>query len=73
MQKVKNVENDIVKPKLFPFSLRGLKTGYFHYLIVALIHGIILEKLLSKNTIPRLKFCKIEIISFLSSKIITNM
>jgi hypothetical protein len=48
MQKFKNAKNDIVKLKLFPFSLRGKdkKIGYFHYLIVVLIHGTILEKLL---------------------------
>jgi hypothetical protein len=74
MQKFENVENHIVKLKLLPFSLRGkLKIGYFHYLMVALIHGIILEKLSSRNTILRLKFCKTEIASFLISKMITNM
>ena len=42
MQKFKNVESDILKLKLFPFSLRGkLKSGYIHYLLIALKLGMI--------------------------------
>jgi hypothetical protein len=42
MQKFKNVESDILKLKLFPFSLKGkAKSGCIHYLLVALIRGMI--------------------------------
>ena len=42
MQKFKNVESDILKQKLFPFSLRGkAKNGCIHCLLIVLILGVI--------------------------------
>jgi hypothetical protein len=74
MQKFKNVENDIVKLKLFRFSLRAKAKNWLLSLPNGSInYGTILEKLLSRNIILRLKFCKTETTSFLSSKMITNM
>jgi hypothetical protein len=36
MQKFKNMENDIVKLKLFPFSHRGkAKEWHYHYQLIA--------------------------------------
>ena len=48
MQKKKDVDNDIVKLKLFPFSLRiVLKLGSLLCLKIVLIHGISAKMLLS--------------------------
>ena len=48
MQKKKNVDNDIVKQKLFPFTLEiVLKLGSHLYLKILLIYGISVKMLLS--------------------------
>ena len=48
MQKKKDVDNDIVKLKLFPFSLRVvLKLGFHLCLKIILIHGTSAKMLLS--------------------------
>jgi hypothetical protein len=65
------VENETVKLKLFPFSLRGKAKDW----LLSLPNGSInswdnsREDLL-KNTILLLKFCKIEIAYFLLRKMI---
>ena len=47
MQKKKDVDNDIVKLKLFPFSLRDvLNLGFRLCLKIVLIHGISAKMLL---------------------------
>ena len=47
MQKKKDMDNDIVKLKLFPFSLRDrAKTWFSSYLKIVLIHGISVKMLL---------------------------
>ena len=56
MQKYKEVEIDIIKLKLFPFSLRGeLKNGYCLCLKIALILELNAKMLLFESTIQLLK------------------
>src|SRR3954467_14282170 len=56
MQKYKEVDGDIVKLELFPFSLRGrAKSGCNPYLRIALILGTSVMMLLLGSTIPLLK------------------
>ena len=48
MQKKKDVDNDIVKLKLFPFSLRDRAKAWFRLCLkIVLIHGISVKMLLS--------------------------
>ena len=48
MQKKKDMDNDIVKLKLFPFSLRDRAKAWFTYCLkIVLIHGISAKMLLS--------------------------
>jgi hypothetical protein len=72
MQKFKNVENDIVKLKLFPFFLRGKSKDW----LLSLPNGSInswdnLGEAFIKKYYPPLKFCKTELIYFPLSKMIT--
>jgi hypothetical protein len=75
MKKFKNVENDIVKLKLFPFSLKGKAKDW----LFSLPNGSInswdnLREAFIKKYYPLVIFlCKIEITYFLLSKIITKM
>ena len=47
MQKKKDVDNDIVKLKIFPFSLRDRAKAWFSSLKIVLIHGTSAKMLLS--------------------------
>ena len=56
MEKYKEVDGDIVKLKLFPFSLRGRAKEWLNrYLRIALILGTSVRMLLLGSTIPLLK------------------
>src|SRR3954470_13536677 len=51
MQKYKDVDGDIIKLKLFPFSLRGkLKNGCYPCLEIVLILGLSAQMLLLEST-----------------------
>ena len=57
MQKKKDVDNDIVKLKLFPFSLRDCSKTWFSSLPkIVLIHGISVNMLLFPSTFRPLFF-----------------
>ena len=73
MQKFKNVESDILKLKLFPFSLRGKAKEWLHSLPIDSIKTCDDLKETLRNTILLLKFCKIEITFFLLGKMKTNI
>ena len=74
MQKFKNVENDIVKLKLFPFSLRGRAKEWLLSLPTTSINSWAdLKEPLLRNITLLLKFCKIEITSYHLGKMIMNM
>ena len=61
MQKKKDVDNDIVKLKLFPFSLRDrAKTGFRLCLKIVLILGISAKMLLSLSIFLPLKSSLLE-------------
>ena len=63
MQKKKDVDNDIVKLKLFPFSLRDrAKAGFHLCLKIVLIHGISAKMLLSLSNFLPLKSSLLETI-----------
>ena len=63
MQKKKDVDNDIVKLKLFPFSLRDrAKLGFCLCLKIALILGISAKMLLSLSIFLPLKSSPLETI-----------
>ena len=56
MQKYKDLDGDIIKLKLFPFSLRGrAKDGCYLCLRIVLIHGLNARMLLLVDIIPLLK------------------
>ena len=64
MQKKKDVDNDIVKLKLFPFSLRDvLKLGFHISLKIVLIRGISAKMLLSLSILLPLRSSLLETIS----------
>jgi hypothetical protein len=74
MQKFKNVENDFLKLKLLPFSLRGKAKEWLHSLPTASIKsGDDLKEAFIKKYYPLLKFCIIEIVFFLLGKMKMNM
>ena len=63
MQKKKDVDNDIVKFKLFPFSLEiVLKLGFRLCLKIVLIHGTSAKMLLSLSIFLPLKSSLLEMI-----------
>ena len=63
MQKKKYVDNDIVKLKLFPFSLRdSAKTWFRRCLKIVLIHGISAKMLLSLSIFLPLRSSLLETI-----------
>ena len=63
MQKKKDVDNDIVKLKLFPFSLRDrAKLGFPLCLKIVLIHGISAKMLLSLSIFLPLRSSPLETI-----------
>ena len=63
MQKKKDVDNDIVKLKLFPFSLEiVLKLGFRICLKLVLIHGISAKMLLSLSIFLPLRSSLLETI-----------
>ena len=63
MQKKKDVDNDIVKLKLFPFSLRDRAKAWFSSLPkIVLIHGISAKMLLSLNIFLPLRSSLLETI-----------
>ena len=56
MQKKKDVDNEIVKLKLFPFSLRDrAKTWFSSFPKLVLIHGISVKVLLFPSIFPPLR------------------
>ena len=64
MQKKKDVDNDIVKLKLFPFSLRDRAKSWFSSLPkIALILGISAKMLLSPSIFLPLRSSLLEMIS----------
>ena len=64
MQKNKDVDNDIVKLKLFPFSLRDrAKTWFRLCLKIVLIHGISAKMLLSLSILFPQRSSLLEMIS----------
>jgi hypothetical protein len=74
MHKFKNVENDALKLKLFPFSLREKAKEWFHSLPTASIKSWgDLKEAFIKKSIPLLKFSRIEIVFFLLGKMKMNM
>ena len=63
MQKKKDVDYDIVKLKLFPFSLRDrAKPGFRLCLKIVLVHGISAKMLLSLNIFLPLRSSLLETI-----------
>ena len=63
MQKKKDVDNDIVKLKLFPFSLRGRAKAWFRLCLkIVLIHGISAKMLLSLSIFLPLRSSLLETI-----------
>jgi hypothetical protein len=74
MQKFKNVENDVLKLNLFPFSLRGKAKEWLHSLPTASIKSWVdLKEAFIEKYYPLLKFCRIEIVFFLLGKMKMNM
>jgi hypothetical protein len=74
MQKFKYVENDVLKLKLFPFSLRGEAKEWLHSLPAASIKSWDdLREAFIKKYYSLLKFCRIEIVFFLLGKMKMNM
>ena len=62
MQKKKDMDNDIVKLKLFPFSLRDKAKAWFHlYLVIILEHGISVKMLLLPSIFLLLRLFPLEI------------
>jgi hypothetical protein len=55
MKKFKNVENNIVKLKLFSFCLRGKAKEWLLSLLLVLILGMILKRFSLKNYYPLVK------------------
>jgi hypothetical protein len=74
MQKFKNVESNVLKLKLFPFSLRGKAKEWLHSLPTGSINSWDdLKEAFIKKYYPLLKYCKIETISSLLGKMKMNM
>ena len=56
MQKYKDVDGDIIKLKLFPFSLRGRAKEWFYLCLeIVLIHGLNVKMLSLENIILLLR------------------
>jgi hypothetical protein len=66
MQKFKNVENDVLKLKLFPFSLIEKSKEWLHTASIKSWGD--LKEAFVKKYYPLLKFCRIEILIFLLGK-----
>ena len=74
MQKKKDTDNDIVKLKLFPFSLEiMLKLGFCLCLKIVLIHGTSAKMLLSLSIFLPLRLSLLETILWILSNLLMSM